>query len=43
MRILNDQSLARQLSEAGLTTIEHEFNLSSVVDRLYRYYDEVAA
>jgi glycosyltransferase involved in cell wall biosynthesis len=43
MRILNDEGLARQLSEAGFTTIEHEFSLSSVVDRLCRYYDEVAA
>lgn len=43
MRILNDQGLARQLSDAGLKTVEDEFGLSSVVDRLCRYYDEVAA
>jgi glycosyltransferase involved in cell wall biosynthesis len=43
MRILNDEGLARQLSAAGPMTVEHEFSLSSVVDRLYQYYDEAVA
>jgi len=43
MSILKDEGLARRLSDAGLTTTEHTFSLSSVVDRLYGYYEEVAA